>query len=147
MARACGRARFTARQVRLNCPPTAPASSSQLHKDGEAICDESLLDLVPDFHLEPIIAALFGGDRLWGYEFPFPVTDRKLLATEYGEFGLAIEDGGSIEVDAAQGARSVALTYAMLESNVAGRALTMEEVLAGKVDAYQLEIDEELGLV
>ena len=131
----------------LELPSDRSGQLITLHKDGEAICDESLLDLVPDFHLEPIIAALFGGDRLWGYEFPFPVTDRKLLATEYGEFGLAIEDGGSIEVDPAQGARSVALTYAMLESNVAGRALTMEEVLSEKVDAYQLEIDEELGLV
>ena len=131
----------------LELPSDRSGQLITLHKDGEAICDESLLDLVPDFHLEPITAALFGGDRLWGYEFPFPVTDRKLLATEYGEFGLAIEDGGSIEVDPAQGARSVALTYAMLESNVAGRALTMEEVLSEKVDAYQLEIDEELGLV
>ena len=131
----------------LELPSDRSGQLITLHKDGESICDESLLDLVPDFHLEPITAALFGGDRLWGYEFPFPVTDRKLLATEYGEFGLAIEDGGSIEVDPAQGARSVALTYAMLESNVAGRALTMEEVLSEKVDAYQLEIDEELGLV
>ena len=131
----------------LELPSDRSGQLITLHKDGESICDESLLDLVPDFHLEPITAALFGGDRLWGYDFPFPVTDRKLLATEYGEFGLAIEDGGSIEVDPAQGARSVALTYAMLESNVAGRALTMEEVLSEKVDAYQLEIDEELGLV
>ena len=131
----------------LELPSDRSGQLITLHKDGESICDESLLDLVPDFHLEPITAALFGGDRLWGYEFPFPETDRKLLAAEYGEFGLAIEDGGGIEVDAAQGARSVALTYAMLESNVAGRALTMDEVLAGKVDAYQLEIDEELGLV
>ena len=131
----------------LELPSDRSGQLITLHKDGESICDDSLLDLVPDFHVEPITAALFGGDRLWGYEFPFPVTDRKLLATEYGEFGLAIEDGGSIEVDAAQGARSVALTYAMLESNVAGRALTMAEVLSEKVDAYQLEIDEELGLV
>ncbi len=131
----------------LELPSDRSGQLITLHKDGESICDESLLDLVPDFHVEPITAALFGGDRLWGYEFPFPVTDRKLLAAEYGEFGLAIEDGGSIEVDAAQGARSVALTYAMLESNVAGRALTMDEVLSEKVDAYQLEIDEELGLV
>ena len=131
----------------LELPSDRSGQLITLHKDGEAICDESLLDIVPDFHLEPITTALFGGDRLWGYEFPFPVTDRKLLATEYGEFGLAIEDGGSIEVDPAQGARSVALTYAMLESNVAGRALTMDEVLSEKVDAYQLEIDEELGLV
>ena len=131
----------------LELPSDRSGQLITLHKGGESICDESLLDLVPDFHLEPITAALFGGDRLWGYDFPFPVTDRKLLATEYGEFGLAIEDGGSIEVDPAQGARSVALTYAMLESNVAGRALTMDEVLSEKVDAYQLEIDEELGLV
>ena len=79
--------------------------------------------------LEPITAALFGGDRLWGYDFPFPVTDRKLLAVEYGELGLAIEDGGSIEVDPTQGTRSVALSYAMLESSVAGRALSLEDVL------------------
>ena len=127
----------------------APDRSGQLitlHKDGDSICDASLLDLVPDFHLEPITAALFGGDRLWGYDFPFPLTDRKLLATEYGELGLAIEDGGDIEVDPTQGTRSVALSYAMLESSEAGRALSMEEVLSEKVDAYQLEIDEELGL-
>ena len=75
------------------------------------------------------------------------MTDRKLLAVEYGELGLAIEDGGDIEVDPTQGTRSVALSYAMLESSEAGRALSMEEVLSEKVDAYQLEIDEELGLV
>lgn len=131
----------------LELPSDRSGQLITLHKDGESICDASLLDLVPDFHLEPITAALFGGDRLWGYDFPFPETDRKLLATEYGEFGLAIEDGGSIEVDATQGTRSVALSYAMLESSEAGRVLSMEEVLSEKVDAYQLEIDEELGLV
>ena len=131
----------------LELPSDRSGQLITLHKDGESICDASLLDLVPDFHLEPITAALFGGDRLWGYDFPFPETDRKLLATEYGELGLAIEDGGSIEVDATQGTRSVALSYAMLESSEAGRVLSMEEVLSEKVDAYQLEIDEELGLV
>lgn len=130
----------------LELPNDRSGQLITLHKDGESICDASLLDLVPDFHLEPITAALFGGGRLWGYQFPFPETDRKLLAAEYGELGLAIEDGGSIEVDATQGARSVALSYAMLESSVAGRALTMEEVLAEEVNAYQSEIDEDLGL-
>lgn len=131
----------------LELPPDRSGQLITLHKDGETVSDASLLDLVADFHLEPIAAALFGGERLWGYDFPFHETDRKLIATEYGELGLAIEDGGAIEVDAAQGTRSVALSYAMLESSEAGRALTMEEVLAEKVDAYQLEIDEELGLV
>ncbi|MXZ23125.1 MAG: Gfo/Idh/MocA family oxidoreductase [Caldilineaceae bacterium SB0665_bin_25] len=131
----------------LELPPDRSGQLITLHKDGETVSDASLLDLVPDFHLEPIAAALFGGERLWGYDFPFHETDRKLIAAEYGELGLAIEDGGAIEVDAAQGTRSVALSYAMLESSEAGRALTMEEVLAEKVDTYQLEIDEELGLV
>lgn len=130
----------------LELPSDRSGQLITLHKDGESICDASLLDLAPDFHLEPVTAALFGGGRLWGYQFPFPETDRKLLAVEYGELGLAIEDGGPIEVDATQGTRSVALSYAMLESSEAGRALTMEEVLAEKVNAYQLEIDEELGL-
>ena len=130
----------------LDLPQDRSGQLITLHKDGEAICDESLLELVPDFHLEPIIAALFGGDRLWGYDFPFPVTDRKLIAAEYGELGLAIENGGTIEVDAAQGARSVAISYAMLESSSAGRALSMDEVLSEEVDAYQFEIDEEIGL-
>lgn len=131
----------------LELPSDRSGQLITLHKDGEAVSDASLLDQVPDFHLEPIAAALFGGERLWGYDFPFHETDRKLIAAEYGELGLAIEDGGAIEVDATQGTRSVALSYAMLESSEAGRALTMEEVLAEKVDAYQLEIDEELGLV
>ena len=130
----------------LELPSDRSGQLITLHKDGESISDASLLDLAPDFHLEPVTAALFGGGRLWGYQFPFPETDRKLLAVEYGELGLAIEDGGPIEVDATQGTRSVALSYAMLESSEAGRALTMEEVLAEKVDAYQLEIDQELGL-
>lgn len=131
----------------LELPPDRSGQLITLHRDGESICDAGLLDLAPDFYLEPAAAALFGGERLWGYDIPFPETDRKLIATEYAELGRAIEDGGSIEVDAYQGARSVALSYAMLESNAAGKALAMEDVLGEKVDAYQLEIDESLGLV
>lgn len=118
-----------------------------LHRDGTSISDASLLDLVPDFHLEPVTAALFGGERLWGYDFPFAETDRKLIAVEYAELGRAIESGGAVEVDAVQGGRSVAVSYAMLESGVAGRAVTLAEVLNEEIDAYQREIDEELGLV
>ncbi len=130
----------------LALPPDRSGQLITLYKNGESICDETLLDLAPDFHLEPITAALFGGERLWGYSFPFPQTDRKLIAAEYGELGRAIESGGPIEVDATQGGRSVALSYAMLESSMAGRALTMAELLSEEIDGYQLEIDEELGL-
>jgi predicted dehydrogenase len=117
-----------------------------LHKDGESINDGRLLEMVPDFRLDPTTAALFGGDRLWRYDFPFNETDRKLLAVEYGEFGDAIATGTPVEVDAYQGTRSVAISYAMLESSVAGRAVTIEEVLNESLGEYQRDIDEGLGL-
>lgn len=131
----------------LDLPNDRSGKVITLHKDGESISDGRLLDLVPDFRLDPITAALFEGERLWRYDFPFVETDRKLIAVEYGEFGQAIATGNPVEVDAYQGTRSVAVSYAMLESGVAGRAVTIEEVLDESLDGYQREIDEELGLL
>ena len=130
----------------LDLPNDRTGNVITLHKDGEAINDGRLLDLVPDFRLDSTTAALFGGDRLWRYDFPFNETDRKLIAVEYGEFGDAIAIGKPVEVDAAQGTRSVAVSYAMLESSVAGRAVTIEEVLNESLGEYQRDIDEGLGL-
>ena len=131
----------------LELPPDRSGQLITLHKDGESICAASILDLVPEFHLQTVMAALFHGERLWGYDFSFPETDRKLIAAEYSELGQAIESGTAVEVDTTQGGRSVAVSYAMLESNLAGRAVTLEEVLAEELDGYQREIDRELGLV
>ena len=112
----------------------------------ESIDDERLLEMVPDFHLDEGTAALFGGERMCEYEFPFPETDRKLLAVEYWEFGTAIEQGRRPEVDVEQGARSVAICYAWTESQVAGRVVSVEEVLEDRVSTYQEEINAEMGL-
>jgi hypothetical protein len=49
-------------------------------------------------------------------------------------------------VSAEQGTRSVAVSYAMLESGVLGRAVTVEEVLAEQVGGYQQSIDEGMGI-
>ena len=113
---------------------------------GEAISDGRLLELVPDFKLDPVTAALFGGDRLWSYDFPFIETDRKLIAIEYAEFAAAIAGETTIEVDAGQGTRSVAVSYAMLESGLIGRPVTVDEILAETIDAYQQEINESIGI-
>jgi hypothetical protein len=113
---------------------------------GETVLGEDVLGLVPDFVLEPATAALFGGDRLWQYSFPFTEIDPRIIAIEYAEFGQAITEGKTVEVDLGQGKRSVALAYALLESNAAGRAVSMEEVLSGDLNTYQREIDEGLGL-
>jgi hypothetical protein len=41
----------------------------------------------------------------------------------------------------------VGLIYAFFESERAGRPVTMDEVGESSVDAYQREIDQQLGLI
>jgi predicted dehydrogenase len=130
----------------MDLPNDRSGRTITLNLGGEVIDDGRILDLAPDFRLNDVTAALFNGDRLWRYDFPFPETDRKLIAVEYGEFASAILDGGEIEVDVRQGARSVAVSYAILESGQSGRMVTTDEVLSEQVDAYQREINDGLGI-
>ncbi len=106
-----------------------------------------LLDLVPNFRLDPVTAALFGGERLTSYAIPFAETDRKLLAIEYAEFAEAIRSQQPPEVDVEQGARSVAVAYAWLESGLLGRPVTVADVLNEQIGEYQYSIDLGLGLI
>ena len=50
-------------------------------------------------------ATLFGGERIWRYNFDFPTTDRKLLALEYHELARCIRSGAKPEVDGAMARR------------------------------------------
>ena len=111
------------------------------------IDDGAILDLVPDFRLDQATATLFGGDRLWRYDLPFEQIDRKLIAVEYDDFGRGILGERPVEVDLEQGTRSVAVTYAMLESGAAGgQPVSIDDVLAERITRYQDSIDEGLGL-
>ncbi len=114
--------------------------------DQEEIRADELLDLVPDFRLDAATASLFGAERLAEYHLSFPETDRKLIAIEYADFAEAIRGEHPPEVDIDQGTRSVALSYALLESGLLGRPVTVAEVLAEQVDGYQQSINEGLGL-
>ncbi len=112
--------------------------------DGTTLEGDDVLDLVPDFALEEATAALFGGARLGSYALPFTAIDPKIIAIEYAELGRAILDAAPVEVDINQGMRSVALVYALMESSTVGRAVTLDEVMQGEIDAYQREINEGL---
>lgn len=112
----------------------------------ETINDERLLDLVPDFRLDAVTTDLFGGDRLWKYELPFTQIDPKIIAIEYGDFAEAIAGNSEVEVDADQGTRSVALSYAMLESGATGQIVQIDQMLDESINTYQREIDEGLGI-
>lgn len=115
--------------------------------DGTDIADARILDYAPSYRLNPVAATLFGGERVWTYDFDFPVTDRKILALEYHEFAECIRNGTQPEVNGAVALRDVALVYALFESDHAGRPVTIAEVESGAVDAYQHEIDAHYGLL
>jgi predicted dehydrogenase len=126
-------------------PRDRSGGSIILHREGERLTDgDSILDLVPDFHLDDITAALFEKERLWRYDCDFEQTDKKLIAIEYADFARAIEKGTTPEVGTDQGTRSVAAVYAILESGLAGLPVRVEDVMSGKIDAYQREIDQTL---
>ncbi len=115
--------------------------------DGTDISDERVLEYAPNYRLSPVAAALFGGDRVWTYDFDFVTTDRKIVALEYHEFAECIRTGAQPEVNGSAARRAVALVYALFESAVAERPVTIDEVESSAVDGYQREIDEHLGLV
>lgn len=132
----------------ITAPGDRNGRAVQLHlDDGKTIADEEILDYAPNYRLDPLAASLFGGERIWRYNFDFAITDRKLLALEYHELASCVRSGTQPEVTGAVARRDVALVYALFESDRAGRPVTIDEVQTGAVDAYQREIDEYLGLL
>ena len=126
----------------LSLPSDRSGGAIALHLDGgETLEGGALLELVPEFALDATTAALFGGDRLTGYDYPFEETDPKLLAVEYDELGRAIEHGGPLETQSAEGMRAVACCFAMLESGAAGMPVRVADVLDGTIAGYQRKID------
>jgi predicted dehydrogenase len=132
----------------LECPGDRNGRPLVLHlDDGTRVADEAILERAPSYRLEPLAAELFGGERVWTYNFEFNDTDSRLLALEYHELGACVTSGTAPEVTLEEGRRDLALTYAPFESGVLGRAVTLEEVLSGAASAYQAEIDAKLGLL
>ena len=114
--------------------------------DGQEVTGPPLLDLVPDFGLDPITARLFGDQRIAAYDLTFPQADRKLLAVEYHEFADCILTGRRPEVDGPVGRRAVALCYAAFESSALDRPVTLDEVEAEQVGTYEAEINAHWGI-
>lgn len=108
---------------------------------------EEILPLVPDYELDDATAALFGGPRAAAYGLDFETVDRLLLAVEYAEFGHSIATRTPPEVGLEEGMRAIALCYAMMESGAAGGTIvTVDDVLEGRVNAYQASIDAAIGI-
>lgn len=114
---------------------------------GDAVADEGILEHAPGYRLDPQAAELFGGERVWTYSLPFPETDARLIALELYELARCAASGATPEVTGEEGRADVALTYAPFEAGRLGRPVTLEDMLSGRADVYQREIDEKLGLL
>ncbi len=88
-----------------------------------------LLDLAPDFALDPLTAALFGGERLTHYDLPWTEIDANLLGIEQADFVSAIVNHRDPEVTGEQGLRSLAAVIGLLEAQRLGRMVTLDELL------------------
>lgn len=131
----------------LDCPGDRNGRPIALHlDDGIVISDQGILDHAPHYQLDSLATELFGDERAWSYQLEFNDTDARLLALEYYELGACVAAGAQPEVTAEEGLADLALTYAPFESHRLGRAVTLAEVANGDVDAYQREIDVQLGL-
>ncbi|HEY3109333.1 MAG TPA: hypothetical protein VGL23_11305, partial [Chloroflexota bacterium] len=113
-----------------------------------------ILEHAPSYRLSPLAAELFGGERaassperVWTYSFEFNQVDAKIVALEYHELGECIATGQPPEVTGEEARLDLALNYAPFEAGRLGRPLRLDELIEGKADAYQREIDEQLGLL
>ncbi len=116
-----------------------------LKLDGKEWKGAEILPLLPNFQMSEITQRLFA-ERQVEYNLPFPPIDAKHMAIEFHDFGEAILKGGKPEVDGYLGMTAVAAILGAYESILAGREVSMEELLSGKVRNYQEEIDDALGL-
>lgn len=115
-----------------------------VRRDGrdEVVDEAGQLALVPGYALDDTTAALFGGRRLSSYDMAFADIDACLLAIEYDDFAGAILEDRPPEVTGADGLRSLALVYGFLESERAGRAVGIDELMSGSTAQYQNELED-----
>lgn len=114
-----------------------------LHTAEGDLTGQALADKI-GFKLDELTQNLYGGVS---YELSWAETDSGLLALEIYDFAAAIMEGRPPEVDGEGGLTAVASVLAVYESGIAGRAVTMEEVMESRVSTYQDEIDADLGLL
>jgi len=114
-----------------------------LHTADGDLGGQALADKI-GFKLDPLTEKLYGGVS---YEMSWAETDSGLLAIEIHDFAAAIAEGRPPEVDGMGGLTAVASVLAVYESGIAGRAVTMDEVMDSRISTYQDEIDADLGLL
>ncbi len=111
-----------------------------------SVSGPSLLQYAPSYRLDPLTAVLFGDEQPTEYQLPFEEIDQNLVAIELMDFAEAVIYGRKPEVDGYDARKAVALVYAMLESGIKGRAVSLAEVEQDADMPYQAALNKLLGL-
>ena len=103
-------------------------------RGGETISNEVLL--------QEFLAHISDDER----EYYFPSGVENTVAIELKYFVDAVTTGGKPEVDGIEGMKSEAICMAVYESGWHGRPVTLAEIESCKLEGYQGEINEKLGI-
>ena len=105
-----------------------------------------IVELLGDgFRLDPVTTAVMGPDGTGGKGAAWADVDAGHLAIELADFADAVLDHRAPEVDGLGGLRALAIVHAAFESGLAGRAVSVAEVLDGSLHAYQDDIDAQFA--
>jgi len=108
----------------------------------EAIPESELLKLVPDFAVNELTAALFGGERQSSYQMEFVDIDTSLLGIEQVDFVEAIVNDRAPEVTGEIGLRALALIMGFLETELLGRITSIEELTNSETLPYEALVNK-----
>jgi predicted dehydrogenase len=120
-------------------PPDRSGKPVRMHRGGEVLEGQALVEALPEFRLPDTEARLFG-ERPGCVEILFAQMDAGLIAVETADFLDAIREGRPPELDGEGGLRSVALVMALLESSHQGQPVRIPEVLSGAACEFQHRI-------
>jgi len=102
---------------------------------------EELKKLGAFININDVTKAVLGPDGTGGKGAAWADVDAGYLAVEIADFIEAVFEKRAPEVDGIGGLRALAVVYAILESGLAKREVSVNEILDGRLHAYQDEID------
>lgn len=129
----------------MTVPPDRSDGDVVVHlADRELIGSELIAELNKRgvvININEVTKAVLGPDGTGGKGAAWADVDAGYLAVEIADFIDAVAQKRAPEVDGMGGLRALAVVYAILESGVAKREVSVNEVLDGRLHAYQDEID------
>jgi predicted dehydrogenase len=130
----------------VSVPRDRTGGAPVLQRADGVLRGREILRELPGFGLDEVTSRVFGENAV-AYDIPFADADAGHIAIEQHDFARAVLEGGSPEIDGWGGLTAVAAVLAAYESGIAGRSVTLAEVVDGSVSAYQDEIDRAQGLL